>query len=216
MFDDLLIVAYEYNSQQPRLYSKYFSKHDPGIYDVNMALACGGSSAVPGAFAPQQIFDGYGTEQLIVDGGIISNNPALIAYLISKVLNKKDPIRIVSLGTGVPPAITIDPDEFTKYTWLGLASDLAVDIDTFMTDKTLRQILGRYQRENNSTNYMRLQAETTLDFMSIDNKTLDGLIGVGDQLWQKHNKAIKTILEEMCDEKFGGEIWTWSKKHDNE
>ena len=102
-----------------------------------MALACGGSSAVPGAFAPQQIFDGYGTEQLIVDGGIISNNPSLIAYLMAKVLKKKDPIRIVSLGTGVPPAITINPDEFTKYTWMGLAADLAVDIDTFMTDNTL-------------------------------------------------------------------------------
>ena len=56
---------------------------------------------------------------------------------MAKVLKKKDPIRIVSLGTGVPPAITIDPDEFTKYSWMGLASDLAVDIDTFMTDHTL-------------------------------------------------------------------------------
>lgn len=63
--------------------------------------------------------------------------------MISKVLNKKDPIRIVSLGTGVPPPTYIDPEKFTKYTWLGLASDLAVDIDTFMTDKTLRQILAK-------------------------------------------------------------------------
>lgn len=39
--------------------------------------------------------------------------------------------------------------------------------------------------------------------MSIDNKTLTDLINVGNQLWEKHNDAIKTVLEEICDEKFG-------------
>ena len=52
LFDDLLIVAYEYNSQTPRFYSKYFSKQDKGIFDIGMNLAAGGSSAVPGAFEP--------------------------------------------------------------------------------------------------------------------------------------------------------------------
>jgi len=30
---------------------------------------------------------------------------------------------------------------------------------------------------------MRLQGETTLDFMSISKKDLDGMIELGDQLW---------------------------------
>ena len=34
MFDEVLLVAYEYNSQQPRFYSKYFTYIDNGIYDV--------------------------------------------------------------------------------------------------------------------------------------------------------------------------------------
>ena len=52
MTDELLIVAYDYNSKQPRLYSKYFAKLDAGIYDVQMSKATGGSSAAPVYFEP--------------------------------------------------------------------------------------------------------------------------------------------------------------------
>ena len=52
MTDELLIVAYDYNSKQPRLYSKHFSEMDSGIYDVKMSLATGGSSAAPVFFEP--------------------------------------------------------------------------------------------------------------------------------------------------------------------
>jgi len=52
LFDEMLLVAYEYNSQQPRLYSKYFSNTDKAIYDVKMSLATGGSSAAPFYFEP--------------------------------------------------------------------------------------------------------------------------------------------------------------------
>jgi hypothetical protein len=57
MTDELLIVAYDYNSKQPRFYSKQFSKMDAGIYDVQMSKATGGSSAAPVFFEPQQVID---------------------------------------------------------------------------------------------------------------------------------------------------------------
>lgn len=53
MPDELLIVAYDYNSKQPRFYSKHFSALDEGIYDVQMSKATGGSSAAPVFFEPQ-------------------------------------------------------------------------------------------------------------------------------------------------------------------
>jgi len=46
----------------------------------------------------------YGVEDLMIDGGLIANSPALIAYELSTQLNKKKPIRILSLGTGLGPA----------------------------------------------------------------------------------------------------------------
>ena len=52
MQDELLVVAYDYNSKQPRLYSKYFAELDANIYDVQMSKATGGSSAAPIYFEP--------------------------------------------------------------------------------------------------------------------------------------------------------------------
>jgi hypothetical protein len=57
MTDELLVVAYDYNSKQPRLYSKHFAKLDAGIYNVQMSKATGGSSAAPVYFEPQQVID---------------------------------------------------------------------------------------------------------------------------------------------------------------
>lgn len=51
--DDLLVVAYDYNSQEPRFYSKFFAETDPPIYDVPVGNATGASSAAPLYFEPK-------------------------------------------------------------------------------------------------------------------------------------------------------------------
>jgi patatin-like phospholipase/acyl hydrolase len=51
--DDTLIVAYDYNSQEPRFFSKYFSLHNPRIFDVPVGNATGASSAAPTFFDPK-------------------------------------------------------------------------------------------------------------------------------------------------------------------
>jgi hypothetical protein len=47
MVDDLFIVAYSYNAEEPRFYSKWFIKNDPGIYSVDIATAVASSSSAP-------------------------------------------------------------------------------------------------------------------------------------------------------------------------
>jgi len=51
--DEILIVAYDYNSQEPRFYSKYYSDQDKAIYDVPIGNATGASSAAPLYFEPK-------------------------------------------------------------------------------------------------------------------------------------------------------------------
>lgn len=82
--DEVLIVAYDYNSQEPRFFSKYFSNLDPLIYDVPVGNATGASSAAPTFFDPKVNTDGYGFVEMQIDGGIICNNPALYAYEMAK------------------------------------------------------------------------------------------------------------------------------------
>jgi patatin-like phospholipase/acyl hydrolase len=101
--DDVLIVSFDYNSFQPRFYSKQLALYDPNIYNVRMAQAVGGSSAVPAGFPPKYIFDGYNQSEYLIDGGVIGNNPSLIAWSLKKFGNSTTgtkKLRILSLGAG--------------------------------------------------------------------------------------------------------------------
>jgi len=52
VIDELIINAYEYNSNQPRFYSKYFRDVKKGTHDVLLREAMGGSAAAPMFFDP--------------------------------------------------------------------------------------------------------------------------------------------------------------------
>ena len=50
--DEALVLTYEYNYQEPRLYTKYFSEEFPVIYDIPIHNATGASAAAPTYFDP--------------------------------------------------------------------------------------------------------------------------------------------------------------------
>jgi len=78
--DEVMIVAYDYNSQEPRFFSKYFAERDSMIYDVPLNDATGASSAAPTFFDPKVSLNKFGLDEMQIDGGIICNNPSLYAY----------------------------------------------------------------------------------------------------------------------------------------
>jgi patatin-like phospholipase/acyl hydrolase len=98
--EELMAISYEYNSKNPRFFSKYFLESDPGRYNVYLRQAVGGSSSAPTYFNPLPFVDGYGIDNNLVDGGIISNNPAFFSYIMSKHLLNQTDIRVISMGTG--------------------------------------------------------------------------------------------------------------------
>ena len=66
-----------------------------------MRNATAASGSAPVYFDPAEFDNLYGQEELVIDGGIICNNPALYAYMTAKFLNKvTKKMRILSIGTG--------------------------------------------------------------------------------------------------------------------
>lgn len=51
--NELLVVAYDYNSQEPRFFSKFFKKEDAGTYNVTLGDAAAASAAAPVYFDPK-------------------------------------------------------------------------------------------------------------------------------------------------------------------
>lgn len=77
------IIAYEYNTHQPRIFSKFTVQTNPENFAVGISNASQASSAAPIYFDPKVI-----GEQVLIDGGVIANNPAFYSYLHSKYANK--------------------------------------------------------------------------------------------------------------------------------
>ena len=123
-----MLVSYNYNSQVPFLYSKWFARANPGSMNVSMPIAVGGTSAAPLYFKPQSTIDKYEMQNLVIDGGIVANNPSFFAYMIATHLHKKDKVRIISLSTGIDH---YDPDitEFNGINYLKLLGEFVNTID---------------------------------------------------------------------------------------
>ena len=62
--DEVMLVAYDYNSQQPRFYSKTFDDYDTNIFGRQVYEATGASSAAPTYFDPKFIRNDYGIEEI--------------------------------------------------------------------------------------------------------------------------------------------------------
>lgn len=74
--DEIFIVSFEFNTHTPFTFSKYNARLYPQYYDVSIANATESSAAAPTYFDPKVIGD-----LVLIDGGVIANDPALLAYM---------------------------------------------------------------------------------------------------------------------------------------
>ena len=139
------MTAYSYNAMAPRFYSKYFLRLNPGIYDIPLVKAVGGSSSAPVAFNPEVIVDDFNITEVLIDGGVICVNPSGYAYYYSKWLTFQTDIKILSLGTGTKKSeeeVTNVDTYMDKFS--SILSDLFwSDVDSEASDQILRWVLGK-------------------------------------------------------------------------
>jgi predicted acylesterase/phospholipase RssA len=115
---------------------------DPGpVGDAPMVRAALASAAFPGVFPRVAHTGADGVARACVDGGLIANDPALVAYAEALAIGAGEEVVLVSLGTGIgpPPEATGDPD--------------AVALATAAGPELVRDALGRALGER----YVRLQ-----------------------------------------------------------
>lgn len=94
--------------------------------------ATGASSAAPTFFDPKTSINGYDMKELLIDGGVIFNNPGLYAYEFAKYLLGKKNIRIMSLGTGEKPFKKFsNPLKLGKASWAAKLSEFMMNMETY-------------------------------------------------------------------------------------
>lgn len=148
--NELMVISYEYNSQEPRFFSKYMTQENPGIYNTTIGNATASSSAAPTFFNPHEVINGYNLTELQIDGGTICNNPTLYAFELSRQMYGHKKTRVISLGTGQLPFTPVVAKDFTTATRLAMHGNFMMDFDAYSADYWTRYTIG-----NSEDNYVR-------------------------------------------------------------
>ena len=135
--EEVMIVSYDYNNHEPHIFSKFTALNYGEDYDVLIKDAAEASSAAPFYFDPKVIRD-----MVLIDGGVIANSPSLYSYLHAKFINKKDKIRLISIGTGTTQSAELNPEDVTTVTWLSEISSLITTVEQNTHDYLNRDLLG--------------------------------------------------------------------------
>ena len=91
--DEAILIAYAYNQQQPRFYSKFESERYK-------------SKKFPSSSFKMQL--GVENSELLVDGSIIAQNPSLYSLILAKELKNKKYVKVVSIGAGYSDFTGVD------------------------------------------------------------------------------------------------------------
>ncbi|CDW88051.1 patatin [Stylonychia lemnae] len=187
---EVCIIAYEYNTHEPRIFSKFTAKTNPETFNVSIGNASEASSAAPLYFDPKVIGD-----QVLIDGGVIANNPSLYAYLHSRYANQKENIRFVSIGTGMTLPKPMKKEELTKVDWF-------MEIGNLLT--TVEQLTHEYLMRKLSKENYRFQAlmDRDLALDSYSDENIEELTSYGDKTILKYQSQIQEAVNRVVDQKF--------------
>ena len=134
---------------------------------------------------------------------MICNNPSLYAYQIASILNKKENIRILSLGTGEKSFKPITGG-MTKWDWISkfnAKDEFVMNMDVYTAHWYLRELFDVfYERPDD---YVRLQTVTTNSMDKVDPDTINGLIEDGVNVFDKYQSEALTMIHKIIDEKYG-------------
>ena len=201
--DEIMIVAYDYNSQQPRFYSKYFAERNPQVYNVPIGNATGASSAAPTYFDPKVNVNGFGMDELLIDGGIICNDPAMYAYQLAKNMHNEKKVRVMSVGTGEKPFKTVDAKTMNIFDYVSKMGEFMMNMDTYTADNWLKQYMNHDHSAVKNKDYLRLQTVSTIGMDKIDAVSIAGLKVDGQTLYDDNKADIEDMIKAIIDERYG-------------
>lgn len=193
----VLINAFDPYSNGTYIFGSNFNTM-PGGEKLLVAEVANATSAAPVMFSSALVQPpSSGKAYNLVDGGIVANNPELIAYMVASSLHPKAKIHMLSLGTGTAPDM---PDAKKTNDWGVLQWLTKGDlIDDFLSggmtlsDELLRQVTGK----TNLVQYLRLEPalpESLESAFKADPAYLDALDAFATKFAKKNEQTLKAFL----------------------
>lgn len=198
------LVSYDVKRRSPVIFKQHTALKKNRDFLVRDALR--GSTAAPTYFEAARIYSlpPLRRKYVLIDGGMVSNDPALCAY--SEAL-KFDDVKgvqdmvIVSLGTGkqLKGYSYQEIKDWGPLGWAKPSIDIALEGGPQMTEYYLGQIASTI----NDPRYYRIQPELYGADPSLDNATpenLESLRDAGIRNAEKHDALLDQIVDDLLSD----------------
>lgn len=200
-----MAVAFNAKDSMPYIFRSW----DSHGYLVREAARA--SSSAPTYFAPSHFIDRKTDEELLLlDGGILANNPILAAYIEARNLYPRaDEYRIISLSTASKPT-RMNPDEFnTNLDWMGPL------LSAYSMGNMNISLLAVKAIAN--TSVLRVWEDVVERQFPLDDTSLEAITSLenaGNKIWIKEEKDIKSFIDEMVNENHIPSLLKLEKRRD--
>jgi patatin-like phospholipase/acyl hydrolase len=199
---DVVIPAYDMRGRRPVLFRSAEARagREPNLA---MKIVARATSAAPTYFPPLRLAGepGDGAERVLVDGGLVANNPVTLAYFdaIERSVGERDAV-IVSLGTGLPPAESDTYEEIWSRTWASLAMGLLAVVFDGTSELSSELIKRMIDGSSANHRYWRFQTElrgcsARLDDASPENAAK--LFAIADALVAEQHDELRRVAQAL-------------------
>ncbi len=182
----VMITSYDIQSREPLFLKSWREEWSL----VEMRHAARATSAAPTYFEPALV-PVSGSVKALIDGGVFINNPAMSAYVESRLLHQGEEVCVLSIGTGelTEPISYEDARDWGKAGWAVPLLDCMFDGASDAVNYQMQHLLG--------DSYVRLQpalfgASDAMDDVSQEN--LKNLRAIGEKLL----RTCKKPLDRLC------------------
>ncbi len=177
----LVLLAYDIERRTPLLMSSYGERRYR-VFEAVMA-----SSAAPLLYPTVKMESG----EWLIDGGVVDNNPSLIAYVEAKKLFGADRVKVLSIGSGVNKK-RIDGSASADWGPMGwLKNDvLGLLLESQMDHELLMALIGEdYLRINSPMRSINADMDDSSD------SNLKMIRNMGEMWWSQFGDDVKKFLE---------------------
>ena len=197
---EVLVTAYDLEKRDAFFYRRRRARAD-ARYDVPMRVAARGTSAAPTYFEPLLVA-WPGDRDVLVDGGVFANNPAMCAYAEAQqgLGGGVEDILLVSLGTGIhaTPYRYEDAKGWGVAGWARPILDVIFDGVADTVDYQLRQLLP--PGADGAPRYLRFQTDLDAGLSEMDDTSpghLEGLQRAAEAILQRRAADLEALAKRL-------------------
>lgn len=198
---EVLVTAYDLEKRDAFFYRRRRARED-ARYDVPMRVAARATSAAPTYFEPLLV-PWSGDRDVLVDGGVFANNPAMCAYAEARqgLTGSPEDILLVSLGTGIhaTPYRYEDAKGWGVAGWARPILDVIFDGVADTVDYQLRQLLP--PGLDGQPRYLRFQTDLDDGLSEMDDASpehLEGLQRAAEAILRRPGAELEFLVERLA------------------